>query len=134
MASAVRANGDVVFFGGQDSEKGVMYNDLYSYNSTANQFTHHEYKDGKIAPAPRNSQTLSQAGNLAYLFAGANEEGPRRDLFKLDLETLEFSNIALKVPKSVKMANLEMHSAHVYQGNKLLVVGGRGYYPGESIE
>ena len=73
------------------------------------------YGDGEIAPIPRNSHTLTPAGaGAAYMFGGANEEGPRRDLMKLDLETLRFSHIKLVETEKVKLPSLEMHTAHVY--------------------
>jgi hypothetical protein len=74
----------------------VLYNDLFSIDSTQNfKVTHHQYSEGEIAPAPRNSHTLVQGVDAAYLFGGANEEGPRRDLHKLDLDTLRFSNVKI---------------------------------------
>ena len=73
------------------------------------------YGEGEIAPIPRNSHTLSIGGEgVAYMFGGANEEGPRRDLMKLDLETLRFSNIKIVETEKVKLPSLEMHTAHVY--------------------
>ena len=49
------------------------------------------------------------------MFGGAdNENGPKRDLYKLDLNTLEFKVIKLEVPETVKFPYLEMHTAHVY--------------------
>jgi hypothetical protein len=68
------------------------------------------------------------------MFGGANQEGPRRDLLKLDLDTLRFSNIKVQEADKVKLPSLEMHTAHVYQGTKLLIVGGRGMFPGQSVE
>lgn len=97
-----------------------------------------EYGTGKVAPSARNSHTLShtEGSQYAYLFGGAdNENGPKRDLYRLNLSTLEFNVIKLEVPEGVKFPYLEMHTAHLYKGNtKLLILGGRGYYPGESIE
>jgi hypothetical protein len=68
------------------------------------------------------------------MFGGANQEGPRRDLMKLDLDTLRFSNIKVQETDKVKLPSLEMHTAHVYQGKKLLILGGRGMFPGQSVE
>ena len=38
------------------------------------------------------------------------------------------------MPDKVKFPAVEMHTAHVYQGDKLLIVGGRGMYSGQSVE
>ena len=101
---------------------------MYTYDHTQRSFTHVEH--GKVAPSARNSHTLTQGEKYAYLFGGAdNENGPKRDLYRLDLETLEFNVIKLEVPDTIKLPYLEMHTAHL-TGNKLLILGGRGYYPG----
>lgn len=62
------------------------------------QMTHHEYGEGQVAPPVRNSHTmiLSDDGTCAYLFGGANQDGPLKDLYKLDLSTLTFKAIKLQ--------------------------------------
>ena len=56
---AVAHKGVVVLFGGQDSEKGMLYNDLFTIDTTQGyKVKHHSYGDGEIAPAPRNSHTF----------------------------------------------------------------------------
>lgn len=129
--------GQVVLFGGQNSETGVMYNEMFTINTREGfKVTQHQYADGKIAPAPRNAHTITRGdSDLAYLFGGANEEGPRNDLFKLDLEKLEFSNIKVQGNPKVKLPMVEMHTAHLYQeGKKLLVLGGRGMTSGQTLD
>ena len=45
-------------------------------------------------PPVRNSHTLTKGPNgKAYLFGGANSDGPLKDLYELDLETLIFTKI-----------------------------------------
>ena len=45
-------------------------------------------------PPVRNSHTLTKGANgKAYLFGGANSDGPLKDLYELDLETLIFTKI-----------------------------------------
>jgi hypothetical protein len=110
---------------------------MFTFDPATRSIAHVDYGYGKVAPTPRNSHTLSQAdgARFAYLFGGAdNDNGSKRDLYKLDLETLDFNVIKLEVPADVKFPYLEMHTAHVYQGNKLMIIGGRGYYLGEPIE
>jgi N-acetylneuraminic acid mutarotase len=134
--AAIAYKGKVVMFGGQDSEKQVLYNELYTIDTTKGyEIKHVQYGDGEIAPIPRNSHVLAPDGEgAAYMFGGANQEGPRRDLMKLDLDTLRFSNIKVQETEKVKLPSLEMHTAHVYQGKKLLILGGRGMFPGQTVE
>lgn len=117
MAS-VAIKDKVVFFGGQDSEKGINYNDMFVLDIPTLTVSQHQYAEGKIAPEPRNSHTLSQStgegSDIAYLFGGANEHGPRKDLYKLDLKSLEFSNVKLSESAKALLPSLEMHTAHVY--------------------
>lgn len=134
--TAVVHNGKIICFGGQDSEQQVLYNELYTIDTTTKDFTikHVSYDDGEIAPAPRNSHTMVSDGKeFAYVFGGANQEGPRCDIFKLDLETLRFSNIKIK-DETKKFPSLEMHTSHLYKESKLLILGGRGMFPGQTIE
>jgi hypothetical protein len=114
--AAVAYKGRVIMFGGQDSEQQVLYNDLYTIDPAKEfEIKHIQYDDGEIAPIPRNSHTLTEGGDgFAYLFGGANQEGPRRDLLRLDLETLRFSNIKVQETDKLKLPSLEMHSALVY--------------------
>ena len=49
----------VIFFGGQDSEKGIVYNELFTLDTATFTLKHHEYADDEIQPAPRNSHTLA---------------------------------------------------------------------------
>lgn len=133
MATVVH-KGRIIMFGGQDSEKGVLYNELYTIDSNQGfKVLHHSYGDGEIAPIPRNSHTMVSDGQgSAYMFGGANEEGPRRDLYKLDLDTLRFSNIKIQDDPKVKVPSLEMHTSHLYNnGKKVLILGGRGMFPGQ---
>jgi hypothetical protein len=72
--AAISYKGKVVMFGGQDSEKQVLYNDLYTIDSTKGyEIKHVQYGDGEIAPIPRNSHVLAAGGEgSAYMFGGAN--------------------------------------------------------------
>jgi len=132
--AAVSHGGKVILFGGQDSEKGILYNEIYSIDTNQGyKIQHHSYGEGEIAPAPRNSHTMVSDGQgSAYMFGGANEEGPRRDLFKLDLDTMRFSNIKIQDESKIKVPYLEMHTSHMYNnGKNLLILGGRGMFPGQ---
>lgn len=76
-----------------------------------------------------HSLTLSRDGNSAYLFGGANKDGPLDDLWRLDLETLVFTEIKLS---GIALPKVEMHTAHASQENQLLLIGGRGIKAGKS--
>ena len=55
-----------------------------------------EYKDNSVKPMARNSHTLTKLDDQrAYLFGGANEDGPLKDLYELDLQKMEFKKIDL---------------------------------------
>lgn len=84
-----------------------------------------------MIPAIRNSHTmtLSNDGKSAYLFGGANQDGPLKDLYKLNLETLTFKFIKINESETPLPA-IEMHTAELYQDNKMLIVGGRGIFAG----
>ena len=87
-----QARNRVVYFGGQDSEHGVLFNDLYTLDLSTYEMKHIDYMDGQTAPAVRNSHTMTMGedGTCAYLFGGANQDGPLKDLYRLDLSTLTF--------------------------------------------
>ena len=74
-------------------------------------------------PKPRNSHSMSQRGQKAYVYGGANEEGPLNDCLELDLQTLEFKR--LKIDENSPF--FEMHTSHLYGDDKLLLVGGRSH-------
>lgn len=72
-------------------------------------------KEGLIIPKPRNSHSLVQNGKKAYIYGGANTNGPLNDAFELDLEKCIFSNI--KIDDVSKAPFFEMHTSHLYKGN-----------------
>eukprot|EP00347_Sterkiella_histriomuscorum_P011836 403370917 len=125
----------VVYFGGQDSEAGVLYNDLFTLDLNNLTLTHHDYLDGQVTPAPRNSHTmtLSSDGKSVFVFGGANQDGPLRDLYKLDLETLVFKQIKLN-DQDQPLPFIEMHTAELYNKDFLLILGGRGIFSGQSLD
>ena len=64
---------------------------MFVLDLTTKSMTSIEYADGQIAPPVRNSHSLTKGpadSGKAYLFGGANSEGPLKDLYELDLETL----------------------------------------------
>jgi hypothetical protein len=62
-------------------------------------------------------------GSKAYVYGGANHDGPLNDCFELDLNTFLFSRIAVD-PNS---PYFEMHTSHIYKGTNLLLIGGRSH-------
>lgn len=126
-------NEKTVMFGGQDVIKELCLNEVYSYNHKNNELEKLEHdlqeflknKETYIIPAKRNSHTFVQNEKVAYIYGGANEDGPLNDAFSLDLETLKFSKIKIE---DVNMAPyFEMHTSHLYKGDKLLLIGGRSH-------
>ena len=84
-------------------------------------------------PPKRNSHTLTIAGDKAFLFGGANSDGPRKDLFSIDLKTLKWENILID-EKDCPLPMIEMHTAHLYKSNCLLIVGGRALEIGKELD
>lgn len=82
-------------------------------------------KEGDIVPKQRNSHSFVSNGQTAYIFGGANNEGPLNDAYEMDLETLKFKRIAITNAETTPF--FEMHSSHLYEGNKLLLIGGRSH-------
>ena len=124
--SAAHHNGKTMLFGGQDVINNTVYNDLFAYDHEKNEIEQIEYlKDGLIIPKKRNSHLFVQNGNKAYLYGGANEEGPLNDAFELDLEKKEFKNV--KIADLNLAPFFEMGTSHIFKGNELLLIGGRSH-------
>ena len=49
----------------------------------------------------------------AYLFGGANSDGPLKDLYELNLKTYKFKRLQLD-DKECPLPMLEMHTAHIF--------------------
>jgi hypothetical protein len=73
------------------------------------------------------------ADNKAYIFGGANSDGPRKDLFELDLTSYKYRSVQLD-ESECKLPMIEMHTAHIYQGDKLLLIGGRALEAGKELD
>lgn len=69
----------------------------------------------------------------AYLFGGANSDGPLKDLYELNLKTYKFKRLQLD-DNECPLPMLEMHTAHIFQGNKLLLIGGRALEIGKELD
>ena len=81
----------------------------------------------------RNSHTLTKGSNgKAYLFGGANSDGPLKDFYELDLATLNFTKIQLD-ETDMSLPMIEMHTAHIYQGTHILLIGGRKLEVGQPL-
>ena len=97
--SAATWNNKTILFGGQDVFKEKCFNEMFVYDHKTNEIEQHEYlKEGLVIPEPRNSHGFIQKESKAYIFGGANEEGPRNDAYELNLENLEFRRIKLADP------------------------------------
>ncbi len=95
----------------------------------------HEFPDGAVIPPARNSHTLTKStsdASKAYLFGGANQDGPLKDLYELNLNTLVFTKIVLD-ESDMSLPMLEMHSAHMINGTHLLLMGGRKLETGHPL-
>ena len=94
--TAITCGKKVYLFGGQDSENSVLFNQLFELDLETKALKQIEQADGKITPPIRNSHTMTKLDDSkAYIFGGANEEGPLKDLYELDLTNLEFNRVQL---------------------------------------
>lgn len=129
------ARSRVVYFGGIDMLSDTLFNDILILSKSSEGEWQLTRQDGlkEQWPVVRNSHslTLSRDGNSAYLFGGANKDGPLDDLWRLDLETLVFTEIKLS---GLALPKVEMHTAHAYQEDQLMIIGGRGIKAGKSAD
>ena len=103
-----------------------VLNEVFKFHHEKNELEKIEYlQEGVIVPKPRNSHGFIQSGDKAFIFGGANEEGPLNDAYELDLDSCKFKKIKLEDPAMTPY--FEMHTAHLYQGDKLLLIGGRSH-------
>ena len=103
-----------------------VLNEVFVYHHEKNELEKIEYlQEGQVVPKPRNSHSFTQNGSKAYVFGGANEEGPLNDAFEFDLESKKFTRIKLDDPNQTPF--FEMHTSHLYKGDKLLLIGGRSH-------
>jgi len=112
-----------------------MFNEIHTLDLATKTLKLHEYAEGSIYPRQRNSHTFTKGTKdetKAYLFGGANQDGPLKDLFELDLQTLVFRRIALE-ESEMSMPMVEMHSAHMLNGTHLLIIGGRKLEVGQPL-
>ena len=82
---AATFEGRTFLFGGQDVLGEKTLNSLHIYHHEKNELEQIEYIDDAVVPKPRNSHSTAVGEGVAYLFGGANEEGPLNDAYTLDL-------------------------------------------------
>jgi hypothetical protein len=89
----------VLLFGGQDSEKDVQFNHLFEFDPETLSLKQIESAAGDLVPPRRNSHAMVCANTAdagkAYIYGGANCDGPLKDLYELDLTTYKFKRIKL---------------------------------------
>ena len=121
---AATFEGRTFLFGGQDVLGEKTLNSLHFYHHEKNELEQIEYINDAVVPKPRNSHSTAVGDGVAYLFGGANEEGPLNDAYTLDLKNGKFKRIKIEDPD--KCPFFEMHTSHLY-GDKLLLIGGRSH-------
>ena len=135
LTAVAKSATSLVIFGGQDSQQERQFNEVYRLDLATLTLSQHEYPDGAITPPARNSHTLTKSTadpSKAYLFGGANQDGPLKDLYELDLDSLAFTKIALDETE-MNLPMMEMHSAHILNGTHLLLIGGRKLEVGQPL-
>ena len=131
--TALASGKKVLLFAGQDSEKSLLFNDLYELDLETKALKQIDSKDGKVVPPIRNSHSMTKLNDKKIIvFGGANEEGPLKDLYELDVETKEFVKVKLDQTDEI-LPMIEMHSAHIYKGTHLLIIGGRSLEVGKPL-
>ena len=80
-----------MLFFGKDEEKQTEFEEVHLLDTEKGTIT--EIQQGKLIPNKRSSHamTTTRDGKTGYILGGANSNGPRKDLFKVDLETGEFT-------------------------------------------
>ena len=73
-------------------------------------------------PVKRNSHSMVATNKSAYIFGGANVDGPLHDLWSFDFEKKQFKKINLT---GLQIPAVEMHSSHIYKEKYMLIIGGR---------
>jgi len=140
MAVVKRSETQFLFFGGQN-DKNDCYDEYYQLTlceaplAKLEKFTQPHPEE---TPKKRTTHTITPTGDgKAYLYGGANDDGPRMDLYEIDLNKPDdaFTKIYYECDKAlehIRMARLEMHTAHWYEG-ALYFVGGRWLYDKEPL-
>ena len=67
----------------------------------------------------------------AYIFGGANQDGPLNDLWEFNFESQKFKQRKLT---GLEIPRVEMHTCHLYMGKYLLILGGRALPQGAKLE
>lgn len=89
MTAVLSPNDKLVYlFGGQDSEKDEQFDELWQFSD--NKLKQVEFKHDEAVPPKRNSHTMVASPHSAYIFGGANSDGPLNDLWRFDFETKKF--------------------------------------------
>ena len=123
---AAHWQGKTFVFGGQDVMRDMIFNELYTFNHGKTEMEKVEFlEEGLIVPKRRNSHCFVKSGSKVYVYGGANEEGPLNDAFVLDMQTSKFKRVTIAEPNNAPY--FEMHTAHLYKGNQLLLIGGRSH-------
>ena len=64
-------------------------------------------------PKIRNSHTMCASSKAAYIFGGANCDGPMGDLHEFNFETEKFRRVKLDTSE-VQLPAIEMHTSHIW--------------------
>ena len=114
-----------------------MFDELYCLDLETNSMKlilENVGKEDVIVPKPRNSHTFTKLNEQkAFLFGGADQDGPMKDLYELDLTNMKFKRVQLDETEVV-LPRVEMHTAHIYKGTHLLIIGGRKLETGQKLE
>lgn len=82
-------------------------------------------------PTPRNSHSLTIAGDYLVIYGGAdNENGPLSDLYAINIQTWQPLKFDISYPEGFEVVGVEMHTAHSTDNTSLIVFGGRCLKPG----
>lgn len=119
----------VFLFGGQDSEKDVVFDEMWMFKD--NQVTQVDFAHDAQIPAKRNSHSMVSNKEKAYIFGGANQDGPLNDLWEFDFESRKFKRL---LTTGVSLPSIEMHTCHLFKEKYLLILGGRALPQGSKLE
>ena len=125
---------EIILFGGYS--EGEMLNTIYKFNIETKEITKIEYQNNESQkiPLPRTGHSSFIYNNNLYIFGGSIKDGSLlNDLWKLDLESINWEEIPIDNNLSKENENNELLLPSPRSGHSLLIVNSDLYIFGGKI-